>query len=159
MAQALLGRSDIVSRIFLFRFRRWFPAALVMFFASPLASLQTAPPQAQSGKTLAPGATATVRYTTRLDVPRPSKSTLRLQEDLGSWNLNAKSQEITIPGQDFYIADLRNGDAITVIDGVETHRYVGELWTVKAGQSMVVRIPDGRRQTILLHIFSVRLVQ
>jgi hypothetical protein len=108
--------------------------------------------------TLAPGITATTRYTANLEVPREQKTPIPVHVELGNWYLSDTSREIRVsPQQGFYIADLRNGEVVTTIDGVEAHRYGGELWAVKPGQSMLVKIVAYRHEGgVLLQIFSMR---
>ncbi len=130
-------------------------AALVC--TSPLAGAQSASPGVSAQKTLAPRATATIRHTETLDVPQSGGTSVAVKVELGTWHLTGKKSEILIPPQGDYIAELRNGEVQTVIDGgAATVRHSGDLWTVRAGQAMAVTITGKRQNSALLRIFTLK---
>jgi len=135
--------------------RRALLTALVC--APALADAQTAAPGASSQRMLAPHATATVRHSETLDVPQAGGASIPVQVELGSWHLTGKKAEIQIPPQGDYIAELRNGEVQTVVDGgAPTVRHSGDLWTVKSGQTMTVTITGLRQNSALIRIFTIK---
>ena len=135
------------------------PRALVamLLCASTAAGAQTAATGAQATKVLAPRATATVRHTETLDVPQSGGTSVAVKVELGTWHLTGKKSEIQIPPQGDYIAELRNGEVKTVIDGgAATVRHSGDLWTVRSGQAMAVTITGKRQNSALLRVFTLK---
>jgi hypothetical protein len=104
----------------------------------------------------AAGVTVSSRYTDKLQV-RSGGRTIGVTTELGSWRIEKVKQDIELPAQGFYIAELVNGSVITVIGGRETVRNSGDLWAVPAGEAMRVRIGGTKQENVLLHIFSIRV--
>jgi hypothetical protein len=109
-------------------------------------------------KSLPAGLTATPRFAATIGATTAGKPNPPLQAALNYWSFGGKGA-INVPPQGFYIAELQNGEVMTVIDGDEKIRYSGELWIVKEGQSMIIRALDSRQQSVSLNIFSVQILR
>ena len=140
--------------------RRFRVALFLLVLGVPaLAGAQATAGGLEGGQPLGPGVAVSMRYAERLDVPRATQPNESVRVELGSWRLSDTAREITVPHQGFYIAELRNGDVVTVIDGQQQLRHTGELWAVQPGQSMIVKTLNPRQQNTLLHIFAIRPAQ
>lgn len=107
--------------------------------------------------TLAPGVFATIRFSETLVVPRKEGPGLRVRTELGTWRLQSAAREIAVPAQGFYVAELRNGDVTTSVGvgGKEQLRHTGDIWTVAAGQTMIVKLVRPVQQNAMLRILSL----
>ena len=126
-------------------------APLVLALALPSLAGAQAPP-AQSS----PGAEVSFssRYSQTLQVPAGGR-TIAVSVVLGSWRIEKAKQAIQLPMRGFFVAELMNGSAITVIAGRETLRNSGELWVVPAGALMRIKAAGAHQENVLLHIFAV----
>jgi hypothetical protein len=144
---------------------RFVPLGIILLSVLALitipAAAQTSAPSTSAAKVIAPGLESTARYAEKLDVPKEGKPNfsagkLTVEAEISHWTTINGSREFTVPSQDFYIATLDNGTAVTVINGEEKLRHAGDMWAVQQGQSMTVRIGERRQENVTLDIFSVR---
>lgn len=119
-------------------------------------SARTEAPSSDAAKMVAAGMEARSRHTEKLDVPRNGRGKISVEAELTGWNTLNRAREITIPARGFYIATLRNGSVVTVINKEEKLRRAGEIWAVQDGQAMTVKIQEKRQESVSLDIFAVR---
>jgi quercetin dioxygenase-like cupin family protein len=62
--------------------------------------------------------------------------------EIKEWHFVRKQQASQIPAQGFYIAQLRSGRIVTQIGGKSETRQAGDFWTIDAGESMSVTLPQ-----------------
>ena len=127
--------------------------AFALFGLFSVACAQTSDPTAS--RTLAAHATATVRHSEALTVPKGTGADVNMQVTLGTWRLDTSKTQIEIPAQGDYIAELRNGAVVTSIAGNQVTRNSGDIWSVKAGQAMTVSITGKKQHSALLRVFTL----
>jgi len=131
-------------------------AALLMSLLAPMLAAAQAGSSAAAEKIVAPGMSGTIRYTEKLQVSREGKASFAVHAELARWFSTNGSREITIPPRGFYIATLLDDSAVTVINGEETQRTAGEIWAVRDGQTMTLKIQDPKQQGVSFEILSLR---
>ena len=71
-----------------------------------------------------------------------------------NWIIHGGQKNLTLPfpAQGFLIAQLRSGEAFTVINGQRQERREGEFWTVSSEKSMAIETEDDSAiiQTIII---------